>query len=271
LVVSAASACPLQPSHLAAMAVATRLTRPVAFLGGVILAISGGAAHRWRFRAADFARVLADCSARALFIVVLVNLLVGAILAFVGAVQLVKFGAGIFVADLVAIAVSREMASVITAVVMCGRTGAAFAAELATMQANDEVDALEVLGLPAMDHLVLPRVLALVLMMPLLYVFGCVAGLVGGFIVSASLLQLPGAAYFDRSIDALSFDHVGLGFVKAIAFGLLVALAGCYQGLHAPRSAAGVGAAATQAVVAGIVGVIALDAVFAVCAHVLGV
>ena len=253
------------------MTLAQGLTRPVAFFGSVILAFGRGVPNRWRFRAPDFARVLADCSARALFIVLLVNLLVGAILAFVGAVQLVKFGAGIFVADLVAIAVSREMAAVITAVVMCGRTGAAFAAELATMQANDEVDALEVLGLPAMDHLVVPRVLALVIMMPLLYVFGCVAGLLGGFIVGASMLQLPGAAYFDRSIEALGFDHVGLGFVKAIAFGLLVALAGCYQGLHAPRTAAGVGEAATKAVVAGIVGVIALDAVFAVCAHVMGV
>lgn len=247
------------------------LIRPVTFLGSVILALGQGVLQRWRFRLPDLARVLADCSARALLIVVLVNLLVGAILAFVGAVQLVKFGAGIFVADLVAIAVSREMAAVITAVVMCGRTGAAFAAELASMQANDEIDALEVLGLPAIDHLVVPRVLALVLMMPLLYLFGCVAGLFGGFVVGASMLQLPGPAYLDRSVTALGFDHVGLGFTKATAFGLLVALAGCYEGLHAPRTAAGVGEAATQAVVVGIVGVIALDAVFAVCAHVLGV
>jgi len=200
------------------------VAQPIAFFGSVIQAFGRGLPNRWRFRTPDFARVLADCSARALLIVLLVNLLVGAILAFVGAVQLVKFGAGIFVADLVAIAVSREMAAVITAVVMCGRTGAAFAAELATMQANDEVDALEVLGLPAIDHLVVPRVLALVMMMPLLYVFGCLAGLLGGFIVSASMLQLPGPAYFDRSIAALGFDHVGLGFVKAIAFGLLTGI-----------------------------------------------
>ena len=253
------------------MNLAQGLIQPVAFLGSVILALVHATPGGWRFRSADFVRVLADASARALIIVLLVNLLVGAILAFVGAVQLVKFGAGIFVADLVAIAVSREMAAVITAMVMCGRTGAAFAAELATMQANDEIDALEVLGLPAIEHLVVPRVLALLVMMPLLYVFGCVAGLLGGFVVGATMLQLPGAAYFDRSVEALSFDHVGLGFCKAIAFGLLVALAGCYRGLNAPRTAAGVGEAATQAVVAGMVGVIALDAVFAVCAHVLGV
>jgi phospholipid/cholesterol/gamma-HCH transport system permease protein len=245
--------------------------RGIAFLGSVILSVGRSLPNRWHFRAQDMARVLADCSARALLIVAIVNLLVGAILAFVGAVQLVKFGAGIFVADLVAIAVSREMAAVITAVVMAGRTGAAFAAELATMQANEEVDALEVMGLNAIDHLVVPRVLALLLVMPLLYVYGCMAGLLGGFSVGASMLHLAPAAYFDRSVDALNFNHLGLGFSKAIAFGILVAIAGCYYGLNAQRNAAGVGEATTRAVVAGIVGVIALDAVFAVCANALGV
>jgi phospholipid/cholesterol/gamma-HCH transport system permease protein len=245
--------------------------RGIAFFGAVILAVSRGLPNHWRFRSKDMARVLADCSARALLIVAVVNFLVGAILAFVGAVQLVKFGAGIFVADLVAIAVSREMAAVITAVVMAGRTGAAFAAELATMQANEEIDALEVLGLNAMDHLVVPRVLALLIVMPLLYVYGCLAGLVGGFSVGASMLSLAPAAYFDRSLDALTFQHLGLGFSKAIAFGILVAIAGCYYGLNAQRNAAGVGHATTRAVVAGIVGVIALDAVFSVCANALGV
>lgn len=247
--------------------------RRIVFTGDVVLACLRGVRGRgrggWNFRPADLARVLADSSARALPIVIVVNLLVGAILAFVGAVQLVKFGAGIFVADLVAIAVSREMAAVITAVVMAGRTGAAFAAELATMQSNEEIDALEVLGLRAVDHLVVPRVLALLLMLPLLYAFGCAAGLLGGFAVGASMLHLSPAAYFDRSVAALTFTHLGLGVSKAMAFGALVAWAGCYFGLNAPRSAAGVGQATTQAVVSGIVGVIALDAVFAVCANAL--
>jgi phospholipid/cholesterol/gamma-HCH transport system permease protein len=247
------------------------VTRYIAFMGEAVLALGRGLPMRWRFRGADFNRVLADCSARALTIVCVVNLLVGAILAFVGAVQLVKFGAGIFVADLVGIAVSREMAAVITAVVMCGRTGAAFAAELATMQANEEIDALEVLGLPAMDHLAVPRILALIVMMPLLYAYACLAGLLGGFLVAAGMLQLAPQAYYDRTVSALSIDHVGLGMAKAVAFGVLVALAGCYHGLNAQRNAAGVGEATTHAVVTGIVGVIALDAVFAVCANALGV
>ncbi len=245
------------------------LQRPITLWGDTLLALGRGVRRGWVFRGQDMARVLADASARALLIVIVVNVLVGAIIAFVGAVQLTKFGAGIFVADLVAIAISREMAAVITAVVMCGRTGAAFAAELATMQANEEIDALAVLGLDAVDFLVLPRVLALLVMLPLLYLFACVGGLLGGFAVSASLLDLAPVAYFDRSLAALTAAHLGLGFTKSMAFGLLVALAGCFYGLYSPRSAEGVGRATTKAVVAGIVGVIALDAVFAVCADAL--
>ncbi|HYR24900.1 MAG TPA: ABC transporter permease [Aquabacterium sp.] len=249
----------------------TAFQAPITLLGDTLLAVGRGLRGGWRFRTDDLARVMADASARALLIVVVVNILVGAIIAFVGAVQLVRFGAGIFVADLVAIAISREMAAVITAVVMCGRTGAAFAAELATMQANEEIDALNVLGLSAVDFLVLPRVMALLFMLPLLYLFGCVGGLVGGFAVSASLLDLAPVAYFDRSVAALTAAHLGLGFTKSMAFGLLVAMAACHHGLTSPRNAAGVGRATTRAVVAGIVGVIALDAVFAVCADALGI
>lgn len=243
----------------------------VTLLGDTLLAAGRGVRQGWQFRIQDFTRILADASARALAIVMVVNVLVGAIIAFVGAVQLLQFGAGIFVADLVAIAVSREMAAVITGVVMCGRTGAAFAAELATMQANEEIDALNVLGLHEVDYLVLPRVLTLVFMMPLLYLFACVGGLVGGFAASFALLDLAPVAYFDRSVDALTYTHLGLGFFKSLSFGLWVAMAACFHGLNAPRNAAGVGQATTHAVVTGIVGVIALDAVFAVCADALGI
>ena len=245
--------------------------RAVAFFGHVLMSGVAGLRGRWRFRMTDFARITTDCSARAVPIVTVVNVLVGAILAFVGAVQLVKFGAGIFVADLVGIAVAREMAAVITAVVIAGRTGAAFAAELATMQTNEEIDALEVLGLHAMDYLVVPRVLALSLMMPLLFVYGCVTGLAGGLVVATLMLNLSPAAYLDRSIEALSLAHLGLGFSKSIVFGGLVAITGCYFGLHAERNAAGVGVATTLAVVASIVGVIVVDAIFAICANALGI
>jgi phospholipid/cholesterol/gamma-HCH transport system permease protein len=258
---------PFTPMQLAALLP----TRSVSFLGQVLLAGGAAAAGRRRFRLKDLERVTADCSARAVPIVTVVNVLVGAILAFVGAVQLIKFGAGIYVADLVGIAVAREMAAIITAVVMAGRTGAAFAAELATMQANEEVDALEVLGLNAVDFLVLPRVLALALTMPLLYVYGCVTGLVGGMLVAAGMLSISPAAYVARTFVALSWEHLAIGVSKSLVFGVLIGLVGCYCGLYARRNAAGVGVATTQAVVVSIVGIIVLDAVFAVCANALDI
>jgi phospholipid/cholesterol/gamma-HCH transport system permease protein len=246
-------------------------TRPVTFLGQVLISAAELLRGHWQFRPKDLGRVMADCSARAVPIVTVVNVLVGAILAFVGAVQLVKFGAGIYVADLVGIAVAREMAAIITAVVMAGRTGAAFAAELATMQANEEIDALEVLGLSAVDFLVLPRVLSLLLMMPLLYIYGCVTGLVGGMLVAGGMLDISPAAYLDRTIDALDWSHLGLGFSKSFVFGALIGMVGSYFGLYAERNAAGVGVATTNSVVVSIVGIIVLDAVFAVCANALGI
>jgi len=249
----------------------TLLVRPVAFLGHLLIAAASMLKGQWQFRLKDLSRITADCSGRAVPIVTVVNVLVGAILAFVGAVQLVKFGAGIYVADLVGIAVAREMAAIITAVVMAGRTGAAFAAEIATMQSNEEVDALEVLGLNAVDFLVLPRVVALLLMMPLLYVYGCVTGLVGGMVVSAGMLKISPAAYLDRTLVALDWSHLGLGFAKSFVFGALIGMVGCYCGLYAQRNAAGVGVATTNAVVTSIVGIIVLDAVFAICANALGI
>jgi len=247
------------------------LSRPVAFLGGVLISGSAAVGGHWLFRPKDLVRVLADCSARAVSIVLVVNALVGAILAFVGAVQLAKFGAGIFVADLVGIAVVREMAAIITAVVISGRTGAAFAAELATMQANEEIDALEVLGLGAIDFLVLPRVASLLVMMPLLYVFACVAGLLGGMTVATIMLDVSPAAYLLRTNDALTAVHLELGVTKSVAFGVLIGLVSCYHGLRASRDAGGVGVATTEAVVSSIVGIIVLDAVFALCANALGI
>lgn len=247
-----------------------RYSRPMEFLGEVIVSSGTAFSGASRWRPKDFTQVLVDCSFYAVPIVCVVNSLVGAILAFVGAVQLAKFGAGIFVADLVGIAVAREMAAIITAVVIAGRTGAAFAAELATMQANEEVDALEVLGLRAMDFLVLPRVIALLLMMPLLYVFACVTGLVGGMVVSVSMLDVSAAAYMQRTSEALSWTHLSLGLIKTVAFGILIGMVGCYHGLFAKRNAAGVGVATTGAVVTSIVGIIVFDAVFALCANALG-
>lgn len=232
----------------------------------------GGAAlgGRARMRLTDVWQLIREAGPGALSIVAIVNGLVGGILAFVGAVQLRRFGAEIYVADLVGIAMVREMAAVMTAIVMAGRTGGAYAAHIATMQGNEEIDALQSLGIPTSDYLVLPRIIALVVMMPLLYLYACAVGLFGGLVVGMATLDLSAAAYLVETQQAISGTQFLFGLVKSIAFGVLVALAGCHIGLKAGRSAADVGRAATSAVVAGIIGVIALDAVFAVCADALG-
>ena len=190
---------------------------------------------------------------------------------FVGAVELRQFGAQIYVADLVGIALVRELAAVMTAIVMAGRTGGAFAAHIATMQGNEEIDALEVFGIPVFDYLVLPRVAALVGMLPLLYFYACAVGLLGGLVVSVSVLDLTAISYIDETRKAIAGRHFIIGLTKSVFFGALIALAGCQIGLRAGRSAADVGRAATTAVVVGIIGIIALDAIFAVCTNALGV
>ena len=242
-----------------------------ALVGETVLRGAAALGGRVWTRAADVLELMREAGAGALGIVTIVNALVGGILAFVGAVQLRRFGAEIFVADLVGIAMAREMAAMMTAIVMAGRTGGAYAAQIATMQGNEEIDALKAFGIPVFDYLVLPRILALVAMMPLLYLYACAVGLLGGLVVGMATLDLTAAAYLQETQKAVSGTQFALGLTKSLAFGALVALAGCHIGLRAGRSAAEVGRAATGAVVAGIIGVIALDAVFAVCADALGI
>ncbi|MCQ8242517.1 MlaE family ABC transporter permease [Rhizosaccharibacter radicis] len=206
----------------------------------------------------------------ALPIIGLVNLLVGAILAFIGAAQLRRFGAQIFVTNLVGLALVRELGAVITAIVLCGRTGGAFAARLATMGANEELDALSVLGIDPRRFLVLPMTLALVIAMPLLYLYATAAGLLGGMLVAVNLLDLSASSFATQLVDVVPVSQFGFGLGKSVLFGLLIGLVSCRIGLLAGRSAAAVGDAATRAVVASIVGVIVLDSVCAVCADAVG-
>jgi phospholipid/cholesterol/gamma-HCH transport system permease protein len=242
----------------------------VAGLVGHLVLRSGAAlTGRLRSRAGDITQLMSETGGRALGIVIIVNGLVGGILAFVGAVQLRRFGTQIFVADLVGIATAREMAAIMTAIVMAGRTGGAYAAQIATMQGNEEIDALRALGIPIYEYLVLPRILALVAMMPLLYAYACAAGILGGFVVSMAALDLSATAYLRETQAAVTFTHLLIGLTKSVAFGAVIAISGCHIGLKAGRSAAEVGRAATSAVVAGIIGIIALDAVFAICADAL--
>ena len=241
----------------------------VELIGQVLLLAPKYAAGRARIRRADVWEMLADCGHRSLPIVAIVNLLMGGILAFVGAVELQDFGAGIYVANLVGIASIRELTPILVAIVLAGRTGASFAATLATMQANEEIDALTTLGVPAEEFLVLPRVVTLSLLMPLFFLYGSAFALAGGMLVATPILGLSPIAYLKQTQDAIGGANFAIGALKSLVFGAVVALIGCHQGLRASRSAAGVGAATTSAVVNSIIAVIALDAVFAVCAHAL--
>ena len=227
-------------------------------------------AGKARMRSVDLWECLREAGLAALPMVALVNVLVGAILAFVGAVQLRRFGADIYIANLVGVAEIREMAAVMTAIVIAGRTGGAYAAEIAAMQGTEELDALRVIGIPVQEYLILPRAIALTVMMPVLYLYASAIGILGGLVVSISTLNLSAHTFIAQTRAAVSVHEVVFGLVKSLAFGALIAIAGCRIGLKAGRSAMDVGHAATTAVVAGIVGVIALDALFAVCANAMG-
>jgi phospholipid/cholesterol/gamma-HCH transport system permease protein len=236
-------------------------------VGSQVLQAGAALLGRARMRRVDFFGCLYDAGIAALPMVALVNVLVGAILAFVGAIELRRFGAEIYLADLVGLAQVREMAPVMTAIVMSGRTGGAYAAEIASMQGSNELDALRVLGIPIQDYLVLPRVMALTLMTPLLYLYGSAVGILGGFAVAVAMLNISPDLFMAQTQSAVTMHQVAFGLTKSVAFGALIALAGCRIGLKAGRSATDVGHAATSAVVVSIIGIIMLDAVFAVCAN----
>lgn len=243
----------------------------VNFLGECTLALGRWLRGRSIFRRQDAWWLAQQCGANALPIVALIAGLTGLILAFVGSVQLGRFGASIYVADLVAIALVREMGCLMTAIIMCGRTGAAFAAQLGTMKANQEMDAFTVFGIAPIDFLVLPRVLALLVMMPLLTVFADLVGIAGGFAVAMFMLDLSAFEYWQETVRALSLTQFSTGLVKSVAFALIVGLTGCLRGMQCGTNAASVGQATTSAVVTGITWIIVADAVFAVIFNVLGI
>jgi len=242
----------------------------LAFVGEAVLAFLALLRGRARFQTSDLALIIQECGPRALPIVTLISFLVGVILAFVGAVQLRQFGAQIYVADLVGIAMAQEMGAMMTAIIMAGRTGAAFAAQLGTMQVNEEVDALVTMGISPMQFLVLPRMLALVTMLPLLTLYADVIGILGGAAVGVGMLKLTPLQYLDETRAALSLTDFAMGLIKGSVFGVLVAIAGCLRGMECGRSSAAVGLAATSAVVTGIVLIIVSDAVLTLIYNVLG-
>jgi phospholipid/cholesterol/gamma-HCH transport system permease protein len=218
---------------------------------------------RARFRGADLLADLLNAGPRAAAIVGTVNFLVGAILAFIGAAELRQYAAETYVPNLVSVASVRELSSVVTAIVMAGRTGGAYAARIATMRSNDEIAALRVLGIPISEFLILPAAASLCLAMPILYLLGCFCAMVGGLAVSIVSLGFTASQYLRETLDAVPLSDFVFGTIKSIAFAALIGTVSCRTGLKAVRNARAVGAAATGAVVANILGIIVLDALFA--------
>jgi len=234
------------------------------FMGENVLAFGKLLRGKAQFRWVDTFLVMQECGPKALGIVALINFLIGLILAFVGATQLAMFGASIYTADLVAIATVREMGCIMTGIILCGRTGAAFAAQLGTMKVNQEIEAFQTFGISPVEFLVLPRMLALILMMPLLCVFADVIAIGGGFLVSALMLDVSPVLYLTRTVEAVNLAGFLLGIFKGAYFGVVVALTGCLRGMQCGTNAAAVGQATTSAVVTGITVIIASDGLFAV-------
>lgn len=241
------------------------------FVGDAILSLIRLVRGKARFRRVDLFQVMQQCGAEALPIVSLISLLVGLILAFVGSIQLQMFGAQIFVANLVGVGMVRALAGIMTGIIMAGRTGASFAAQLGTMQVNEEIDAFQTLGIPPMDFLVLPRMLGLFIMMPLLCLYANLMGVLGGMFVGVVVLDISPMQYINQTRDAISLNDLWVGLFSAAVFGILVALSGCLRGIQCGRSASAVGEATTSAVVTSIVSIIVATAVITVVTNILGI
>lgn len=248
-----------QHLHAASAAIIRRVTDFLGFIGAVLIAFSNLLRGRANMRLRDFFYFFEQCGPQALGIVALISVLVGMILAYLGSVQLRQFGAEVYIANLVAIGAVREMGALMTAVIMAGRTGAAFAAQLGAMQANEEIDAITTLGISPVEYLVLPRMLALIAAMPLLCIFADVLCLVGGALVATSM-DVSSVAFITQARGAVGFDDIMSGIIKGIVFAVLIATAGCQAGLQSGRSADAVGRATTSAVVNAIVYLVIADA-----------
>ncbi len=241
------------------------------FLGEVVLGIIALFTGKNRIRYRDFFVYIQNAGARALPIVSMVSFLVGLILAFVATVQLKLFGAQIYVADLVGIAMARDMGAMMCGIIMAGRTGATYAAELGTMQVNEEIDAFLTLGINPVNFLVVPRILALALMMPLLCIYADLLGIAGGALVGAGFSDITLRQYINETQAAVPMTHFFIGIVKCFIYGLIVALVGCRKGLSSGRSAAAVGRVTTSAVVTSIVWIILVCAVITVICYALDI
>ena len=234
------------------------------FTGELVLSCKRFLSGKATYLRSDVVQYMQEAGAEAFSIVSLISFLIGMIFAFVGVMQLELFGAGIFTADLVAIAMIREMAAIMTGIIMAGRTGAAYAAQIGTMKVNEEIDALTTLGINPIDFLVTPRVFALIIMMPLLTMYSSLMGIIGGTFVGLAMLDVSLLQYVTQTLNSVHLNSLFGGLFKALVYGSLVALAGCQNGMACGNSALAVGECTTKAVVSGIVMIVVSAAILTV-------
>jgi phospholipid/cholesterol/gamma-HCH transport system permease protein len=240
------------------------------FIGEITLAMLRWVRGSAKTRRSDILYFVQQAGPSALGIVTLISFLVGMILAYLGSVQLRQLGAQVYVADLVSLGMVREMGALMTAVIMAGRTGAAYAAQLGTMQVNDEIDALKIMGISSMEFLVLPRLLALIFVMPLLCIYADIIGMAGGALIAANM-DVSFTQYILQTQGAVDWLDIWTGIFKSLFFGILIAIAGCQAGLNCGRDSNAVGMAATNAVVRAIVYLVVADAAFNILYDKLGI
>ena len=241
------------------------------FLGEVTLSFGRLFRGTAQFRRSDLMLIIEDVGPHALPIVTLISFLVGLIVAYMGAVQLAQFGAQIYIANLVSLGMTREMGALMTGIIMAGRTGAAYAAQLGTMQVNEEIDAFRTLGFNPIDFLVLPRMLALVLMMPLLVLYAGIVGITAGMFVSVTAFDISTFEYYQQTVRSMEWTHIWVGVIKGTVYGILIAFAGCLRGMQCGRSAQAVGEATTSAVVTGILFIVIAASLLTILFQELGI
>ncbi len=248
-----------------------KITDVNGFIADICKSFGRFIAGRSVMRGVDFFAAVEDCGPKAMGIVMLISFLVGLILAFVGAVQLKEFGAQIYVASLVAIGMCRIMGAIMVGIIMAGRTGSAYAATIGTMQVNEELDALQTMGFSNIDFLVLPRIFALVLAMPILTMVADFMGMLGGATVGVFMLDIPYQEYWNYSLKAFKLTNFLVGIFHGLCFGFIIAICGCYQGVKCGRNADSVGVATTRSVVSAVVTMIVATGIITVICQELGI
>ena len=247
-----------------AVDIALETAQLISFLGGIVASLARTAVHPTRLRLVPLVHHMQQVGLNALPIVGLISFLIGVVLAYQGASQLQKFGAEVFVVDLIAISILREIGILLTAIVIAGRSGSAFTAQIGSMKVNEEVDAMRTLGLDPMEVLVLPRVLALVIMLPLLAFFSDVIGLFGGALMAWVTLDISPGLFLERLHATLGPWTFWIGIIKAPVFAFIIAMLGCFEGFQVVGSSESVGQKTTRAVVESIFLVIVVDAIFSI-------